>query len=70
MIGSKEGRQVIWHRTPISPICIHLNSLESGKDDISSEANLQSLKTSRDSYIDLELYIVKIFEFYLVIQSF
>ncbi len=43
--GNKEGRQVIWQRTTIqriSPICFHLNRLESGKDDSSSEAHLQS----------------------------
>jgi hypothetical protein len=38
--GHKEGRQVVWQRTPIhiiSLICFHLNRLESGKDDSSSE---------------------------------
>jgi hypothetical protein len=53
--GNKEGHQVIWQRTPkhrISPLCFHLNRLENGKDDISSEAHLQSSKTSRGSYLD------------------
>jgi hypothetical protein len=71
--GDKEGRQVIWQRTPIhriSPICFHLNLTENSKDDSSSEAHLKSSKTSRGSYLNLELYIlVKIFELYLVAQS-
>ncbi len=71
--GNKEGRQVIWRRTPvhkISPICFQLNGLENGQNDSSSEAHLQSSKTSVGSYLDPELYFfVKIFEFYLVTQS-
>ncbi len=72
--GNKEGRQVVWQRTPIHwiyPKSFHLNRLESGMDASSSEAHLQSSKTGRGSYSDPELYIfVKIFEFYLVTQSF
>ncbi len=48
--GNKEGRQVIWQQTPknrFSPIYFHLNRLESGKDDSSSEAHFQSSKTTR-----------------------
>jgi hypothetical protein len=72
--GNKEGRQVIWHRTPInriSPICFHLNRLESGKDDSSSEAHPQSSKTSNGSLFLPELNIfVKNFETYFVTPSF
>jgi hypothetical protein len=72
-MGLQGGRQVIWQRTPIhriSPMCLYLNRLESGNDDSSSEAHLQSSKTSRGSYLDPKLYtFVKIFEFYLVTQS-
>ncbi len=71
--GNKEGGQEIWQRTPIhriSPKCFHLNRLESGKDDSSSEFHLKSSKTSRGSYLDQELYtFVQIFDFYLVTQS-
>ncbi len=38
--GNKEGRQIIWQRTPInriSPICFHINRMESGKDDRRSQ---------------------------------
>ncbi len=42
----------------------NLNRFESDKDDSSSEAHLQSSKTSRGSYLDPELYM-----FYLVTQS-
>ncbi len=71
---NKEGRQVVWQGTPkhrISPICVTLaQRLESCKDDSTSEAHLQSSKTSRGSYKDPELYIfVKMFQFYLVTQS-
>jgi hypothetical protein len=58
--GKKEGRKVIWQRILIHriyPICFHLNRLESSKDDSSSEAQLQSSKTSRGSYFDPEFYI-------------
>jgi hypothetical protein len=34
----------------ISPSMFHLNRVESGKDDSSLEAHLQSLKTRRGSY--------------------
>ncbi len=59
--GSKEDRQVIWQQTPInriSPICFHItvNRLESGKDDSSSEAHLQSSKTSRSFYLGLYIF--------------
>jgi len=48
----------------ISLICFQLNLLEIGITDSSSEAHLKSSKTSRDSYLELELSIfVKIFEF-------
>ncbi len=69
--GNKEGRQVIWQRTQIYRISPMFSRLESGKDDSSSEAHLQSYKkTSRGSYLDPELYIfVKLFEFYLGTQS-
>ncbi len=71
--GNKEGRQVIWKPTPkniISLICFHVKRLESGKDDSSSETYFRSSKTSRDSHLDPELYIlVQILEFYLVSQS-
>ncbi len=51
----------------ITPMSFHLNRLGSGKDDSSSEAQLQSSKTSRGSYLHPELYIfVKIFELCLV----
>ncbi len=43
--------------------------MESVKDDSSSEAYLQSLKTRKDSYLDPELYIFVQFESYLVTQS-
>ncbi len=46
--GNKEGRQVIWKRTPIhriSPLCSILNRLESSENDCSSVARLQSSKT-------------------------
>jgi hypothetical protein len=46
-IGNKEGRQIVWQRPPIniiSPSMFHLNRVESGKDDSSSEAHLQSSK--------------------------
>ncbi len=69
----KEDCQVILQQTLIhrmSPKCFHLNRSESSKDS-SSEAQLQSSKTSRGSYLCQELYIfVKKFELYLVIQSF
>jgi hypothetical protein len=58
--AKKEGRKVIWQRIPmhrIYPICFYLNRLESGKGGSSSEAQLQSSKTSRGSYFDPELYI-------------
>jgi hypothetical protein len=58
--GNQEGQQVIWQWKPIhgiSSICFHLNRLESGKDDSSSEAHLPSSKTSRGSYLDQELFI-------------
>ncbi len=49
----------------------YLIRLESGKDDSSSEAQLQSSKISRGSYLDPDLHIlVNIFKFYLVAQSF
>jgi hypothetical protein len=35
----------------------HLILVESGKDDSSLEAHLQSSKTSRGSYLDKELFI-------------
>jgi hypothetical protein len=44
-MGNKEGCEVVKQRTPIhriSPICFHLNHLESGKEDSLSEARLQS----------------------------
>jgi hypothetical protein len=63
------GTNIKW-RLASSPSMCRLNSVESGKDDISSEAHLQSSKTSRDSYLDKELPIfVKIIEFYFVNQS-
>ncbi len=44
--------------------------MESGEDDSSPEAYIQSLKTSRDPDLDPELFItVEIFEFCLVTQS-
>jgi hypothetical protein len=56
-----------WQRTLINiiyPSMSHLNRVESGKDYSSSEAPLQSSKTSRGSHLDKELSIfVKIFEF-------
>jgi hypothetical protein len=68
-VGNKEGRQIIWQRTPkhrISPICLHLNRLERGEDNAAHQ-RLQSSKTSRGSNLDPELCIfVKIFKFYLV----
>jgi hypothetical protein len=59
-IGNKEGRQVIWRansKNIIPPSMFHLNRVESGKDDRSSEAHLQSSKNSRGSYLDQELSI-------------
>ncbi len=56
-----------WQRTPIniiSPSMFHLNRVENGKGDISSEAHLQNSKTSR-----VQLFFVQIFEFYRVTQS-
>jgi hypothetical protein len=44
-MGNKEGRPVIWQRTPIniiSSICFHLSGVEHGKDD-SSSAHLKVL---------------------------
>ncbi len=44
-----------WQRTPInviSPSMFHLNLVESGKDDSSSEVHLQSSKTSGGSHLD------------------
>jgi hypothetical protein len=67
-----ETRRAVKQRTPtyrISPICFHLNRLESGKDNTSSEAYLQSLITKKGFNLHLELSIfVKIFKLYLVIQ--
>ncbi len=67
-IGNKEGRQVIWQRTPmkiISTIYFHLNRVESVKED-----HPQLSETSKGSYLELELSIfVKIFKFWLVSQS-
>jgi hypothetical protein len=43
--GTNEGCEVIRQQSPIhriSPICFHLNRLESGKDDSLSEARRQS----------------------------
>jgi hypothetical protein len=57
-IGNKEGRQVIWQRTPINiifPICFLLNPVENRKYDSSSEAHPQSSKTSRGSDLAPEL---------------
>ncbi len=59
-IGNKEGRQVIWQRTPINIISLayfHQKRVESGKDNRLSVAYLQSLKTSRGSYVDPDLSI-------------
>ena len=54
----------------ISPKCFLLNRWENGDDDRASEKHLRNSKTSRGSYLDLELCIfVKIFEIYLVTQS-
>ncbi len=48
----------------------HLKCKVNAEHKSSSEFNLQSKKKIRSSYLDLELSIfVKIFEFYLVIQS-
>jgi len=52
--GKKEGPP---SNLAANPICFHLNRLESSKGDSSSEAQLQSSKTSRGSYFDPELYI-------------
>ncbi len=50
-------------------MCFH-RCLEFGKGDSSSEAHIQSSKTSRGYYLDPEFYIFdKIFEFYLMTQS-
>jgi hypothetical protein len=69
-IGSKEGR-LVWQPIPlniISPICFHLNCVDSGKDNRSSESNCQNSQAKRGLYfLDPESYIFfKIFEFYLV----
>ncbi len=40
----------------ISPICFHLKHWESGKCNRSSEEHLRNLKTSRASYLDIELF--------------
>jgi hypothetical protein len=40
----------------IFSICFHFNRLENDKNDSSSEAHLQSLKTSRGIYLDPESY--------------
>jgi hypothetical protein len=66
-IENKEGRQIIWQQTPIniiSPKFFHLKRIENGKYDSLSEANLQSSKTSRDSYLEPKLAIfVKLLNF-------
>ncbi len=50
-------------RIRIRNTCFHHIRLESGEDDSSSEAHLQSSKTSRGSYSDPKLdNFVKIFE--------
>ncbi len=68
--GNNEGRQVMWQWTPIHRM-FSLNSLESGKDDSSLEAHIQSSKTSKGFYLDPALYIfVKMFEFYLWTSPF
>jgi len=36
------------------PICFHFKRVKNGKDDSSSEAHLQSSKTSTGSYLDPE----------------
>jgi len=60
-LWNKESRQFIWQRNllnRISPICFHINRLESGKDDRSSETHLQDIKNIRGSYLEPEpLYI-------------
>jgi hypothetical protein len=60
-------------RRIISPICFQLYLEENGNEDSSSKhirgAQI-SLKTSKDSHVNLEVSIVvKIFEIYLVTQS-
>jgi hypothetical protein len=73
-MGNKKGRKVIWQPTPIniiSQICFQVNRRKRGKDDSSSEAHLQSSKTSRGSYLEGDFSIFdKIFKFYLVTQPF
>ncbi len=69
---------VTFKKSPISIIstnilfCFQLNRMENGNKDSSSEANLKNSKTSRGScFLDLEVFFfVKLFEFYLVTQSF
>ncbi len=48
-----------------------LNRVENGNDDISTEEHFENSKTTRGTYLQLELFFfVKIFEFYhLVTQS-
>jgi hypothetical protein len=49
-IGSKEGRQVVWQPIPIhitSLICFHLNCVDSGKDNSSSESHFQNSQANR-----------------------
>jgi hypothetical protein len=54
-----------------SPICFHFNSGENCKYASSSEEHLSNPKTSRESYLDLKLFIVvkKTFELFLVTHS-
>jgi hypothetical protein len=71
-MGYKEGRQVIWQRTPIHrisaiPICFHLKKWQ--RQQLIRGSSSKS-ETARGSYLGPELYnFVKIFEFYLVAQS-
>jgi hypothetical protein len=66
-IGKKEGRKVIWQRTPvkiISLLCFYLHHVVNGKDDNSSEAHLYNSTPSRGSYLGCELcFFSKYFNF-------
>ncbi len=58
---SKEGRQVVWQPIPlhiISPICFHLNCVDSGKGNSSSESHYQNSQAKRGSTLDPELSIL------------
>ncbi len=56
---SKEDHQISLERTPVNICGIHLNGMENGTNDSSSEAHLQSSETNRGFFLyQVELYII------------